>query len=126
VVDDDPRILELTGIILQRAGYRVERAASGAEALTLYQAATGDPFQLMLSDLVMPDISGTQLARQLRFRDPALKVLFVTGDVPARPQHNDPALGDFELLSKPFRPKDLVKAVQDLFEREAVLGTGSR
>src|SRR5262249_57746443 len=81
VVDDDPLILQFVCATLERAGYRVQPAASAAEALQSYAAAAGDPFRLVVSDVIMPDVSGVDLARRLLGRDAGVRVLFMSGQV---------------------------------------------
>jgi len=77
VVDDESSILRYAEIVLRKAGYRPVLASSGAEALRL--AATMERLDLLVTDLLMPEMNGDELARQLRQRDPDLKVLYQTG-----------------------------------------------
>jgi two-component system cell cycle sensor histidine kinase/response regulator CckA len=76
LVEDNPRLRELTQTILEFSGFVVLPAKDGAEALSLMQSA--GPFDLVITDLVMPGISGIQLADQLSASGP-IKVLFVSG-----------------------------------------------
>ena len=62
---------------LVRAGYRVEAATCAEEALSHYATAANDRFDLVLSDLAMPRVSGLDLARQLLSRDACVRVLFM-------------------------------------------------
>src|SRR5205807_1757061 len=80
VVDDDPLILQLVQVTLQRAGYQVETAAGAADALHSF-TRPGEPFGLVLSDVVMPHVSGYDLVRQLRAHDAGVCVLFMSGQV---------------------------------------------
>lgn len=77
VVDDEPGVLRLVSRILDEAGYDTVSASSGDEALTI--VATQEPFDLLLTDLMMPQMNGDELARRLTYRDPTLKVLYLTG-----------------------------------------------
>ena len=77
LVDDEPSILYFAERALGQAGYQVSVAGSGAEALQIAEAA--DPFDLLLTDVVMPPINGDELARQMRRLTPGIKVLYLTG-----------------------------------------------
>jgi CheY-like chemotaxis protein len=77
VVDDEESILRYVDRILTEAGYRTTLAANGAEAIIA--AARGGRFDLLLTDVAMPEMSGAQLALKLRETDPDLKVLYLTG-----------------------------------------------
>jgi signal transduction histidine kinase len=112
VVDDDPMVLHLVRTTLQRAGYRVETVTSADDAVRSYTQAA-EPFRLVLSDLVMPHVSGLDLARQLQTHDAGVNVLFMSGQATVCP----PPGGQFELLAKPFRPEGLLRAVRFALER---------
>jgi signal transduction histidine kinase/ActR/RegA family two-component response regulator len=118
VVDDDPLTLQMVCTVLARAGYRVQPAGGGAQALDAYRAAVPEPFGLVLSDVVMPAMNGFDLARRLLGVDPAVKILFLTGQGPSPPADQDPALCRFALLSKPFRPEGLLQAVRSTLSHE--------
>lgn len=74
VVDDEPSVREWLRVGLHYAGHTVATAADGFEALTV-----PGTFDLLLTDLVMPRMTGVELARQIRSREPDLKVLYLTG-----------------------------------------------
>jgi signal transduction histidine kinase/CheY-like chemotaxis protein len=118
VVDDDPLVLEYVTTTLERAGYRVQPASSGEEALRLYFAQPGDPFRLVLSDVVMPKFSGVDLAGRLAKRDGNARVLLMSGQVPADYVRSEIA-HQFELLAKPFSPEGLLRAVRLALDRPA-------
>src|SRR5215218_7519357 len=73
IVDDEPSIREFFHLVLSEAGYAVASASDGEEALDV-----PGPFDLLLTDVMMPRMSGDELARQMRGRDPDVKVLYVT------------------------------------------------
>jgi signal transduction histidine kinase/CheY-like chemotaxis protein len=112
VVDDDPIILEMVCTILKRAGYRVQPAASGAEAIDSYVAAAPEPFGMVVTDVIMPAMNGFDLVRTLRVHDPKVKVMFITGQGHAPGADTDLAIENINLLPKPFRPDGLLQAVR--------------
>ncbi len=77
IVDDDPSVRAFVERAVREAGYTTAVAASGPEALAT--AAGAGPFDLLLTDVVMPEMHGSELARRLRQEDPDLKVLYLTG-----------------------------------------------
>jgi CheY-like chemotaxis protein len=117
VVDDDPLLLQFVCTTLQRAGYRVQGAAGADEALHSYTAAAKEPFRLVLSDVLMPRMNGFELARHLLGRDPTVNLLFISGHVPPSFPHDDLLARNFELLPKPFRPDELLRAVRTALDR---------
>lgn len=77
VVDDERSVLEFADRVLRQAGYDTVLASDGPEALEL--GAKPDSFDLLLADVMMPQMRGDELARRLRRIDPELKVLYLTG-----------------------------------------------
>jgi CheY-like chemotaxis protein len=124
VVDDDPMILHFVMATLQQAGYRVQTAASGPEALDRYTAADGEPFSLVLSDVVMPHVNGLDLARQLREQDASVNVLFMSGQTPEQLTAAERDGNPFDILIKPFCPDSLIRAVRTALERRPTVGAG--
>ncbi len=104
VVDDDDAVLRLSARILQHAGYRVLTAPSGPAALELVRRHQG-PLDLLLSDMVMPGMSGNELAAAVAELRPALRVLFMSGYDRGATQP------DQRLLAKPFDRCGLLDAV---------------
>jgi len=110
VVEDEPRIRSLLSAVLGAGGYNVLLAADGMEALDL-AAANETPVDLLLTDVVMPEIGGPELADRLVERWPDLNVLFMSG----YSQEVLPATATAErreLLEKPFTIPDLLKRVR--------------
>ena len=77
VVDDEPGILEFVDRALRGAGHRTRTAGNGLEAIDL--AASDGPFDLLLTDMRMPEMTGDELARRIRQHQPEMKVLYLTG-----------------------------------------------
>jgi PAS domain S-box-containing protein len=113
-IDDDPGIRNVLKRVLQSGGYNVELAASALEALKLLKAAdkgNGYPFDLILSDLGMPEMSGWDLAREVKKRWPRVPILLITGwgeQVDAT-RMNENSIRD--IIPKPFNIQDLLKQV---------------
>ncbi len=77
IVDDEDTVRRFVDRVLREAGYTTALAAGGHEAITL--ASTAEPFDLLVTDLMMPHMSGDELSRRLRQTEPQLKVLYLTG-----------------------------------------------
>jgi PAS domain S-box-containing protein len=109
VVDDEPAVLRIAARILEGDGFRVHQAPDGASALELVDRH--GPPQLVLTDLMMPGIGGTELARRLKERWPALPILFMSG-YSAEELYRDGVTGAAgNLIEKPFTPEALVAGV---------------
>ena len=93
---------------LQKAGYQVTSFGNGVEA---FERLKEEPFTLLLTDIVMPEMDGIELARRAADLDPELKIMFITGfaAVALNPDNHAPA--DAKVLSKPFHLRDLVDEV---------------
>ena len=108
--DDMRRFLERA---LRNAGYDVATFDNGASA---YERLREEPFTLLLTDIVMPEMDGIELARRATELDPDLKVMFITGfaAVALNPETDTPA--EAKVLSKPFHLRDLVAEVEKMLE----------
>lgn len=109
IVDDEPAIVSFAEQVLTRAGYRTVCAPNGAEGLRLAESL-GD-FDLLVTDLVMPDVMGDELARRLRQRLPDLKVLYLTGYSERLFRQRAALWADEAFLDKPTTMKGLLEAV---------------
>lgn len=98
---------------LQSRGYKVLEASTGAEALEIFIQRRKE-IDLVVSDVVMPEMDGPSLLRALRAHDPAIKFIFVSGYAKDAFAKNLPEDADFGFLSKPFSLKDLAIAVKDM------------
>lgn len=112
VVDDDAMVRDIMARILSANGYSVLQASNGAQALERF-ATDGDRIDLVITDLTMPIIGGTELVRLLRERDHMPKVVFVSGD-PHAHAAADPASS--VLLAKPFSSEQLMDVVHRVLE----------
>ena len=112
VVDDQPDILRYITTSLEHAGYRVKGLGSAEAAYHAYFAPSNDPFALVLTDVVMPVMTGVELVRRLVRRDPSVQVLFMSGHVTPDFTQHDMTNHPFELLTKPFRADKLTRMVR--------------
>jgi len=119
IVDDEREIAELLGEILQQAGYRCEQVGSGREALA--RLAAGANFELIVSDIRMPDLDGPGLYRALREGYPALaeRLVFITGDMLGEAVARELAGARIPVLEKPFRPREVRQLVASKLGRKA-------
>jgi EAL domain-containing protein (putative c-di-GMP-specific phosphodiesterase class I) len=104
IVEDDDAVASLYGRVLAGADYRLYRAASGAEALSLVART---PFDAIVSDLVMPGMSGVELLRSVRERDEDVPFVIVTGRPAVESAISAVECGAFRYLVKPVPPRDL-------------------
>ena len=115
LVDDEAIVLNLCQTILRLGGYAVITAGSGTEALRLVQDNTGK-IDLALLDLMMPGMNGIELAVHFKTLCPDCKVLLFSGQAATNDLLESASKSghDFELLSKPIHPKDLLAAIRKL------------
>jgi CheY-like chemotaxis protein len=115
VIEDDPRVRAVTVRALRAAGHRVLVAGNGAEALGIAEGSPGG-LHLVVTDVVMPGMSGRAVVDALRSRRPGLPALFVSGypqEVIARRGVLDTGI---EFLAKPFTPASLVARVRAILD----------
>lgn len=110
VVDDEPALRELTCEILTLSGYQVLTASDGKAALELLAAETVD---LVISDIIMPNMSGYELAKIIREKYPSIKIQLASGYNSEKSTEADDELHN-TLLRKPFRSSELVNSVTEL------------
>jgi len=112
VIDDNPVQLNIREAILRDAGFLVSIATTGPSALALLNAAT-TPFDAIVTDHVMPKVSGADFVKALRKVNPKIPVLVVTGmpDIEA-----DYAGLDVLVRHKPFPPKELISLLRSAIE----------
>ena len=115
VAADDAAVLELAGRALRNAGYRVFPATGPRLALEVARAF-GDRLDLLVTDVVMPEMTGLQLAAELREAQPDLKVLFVSGYAAEIVDGLDVLDESVEFLEKPFRPSSLLRCVRAVLD----------
>ena len=118
LVDDESMIRDLGRVVLERAGFDVLTAEDGVEAVEVF----GREYQriaLVVLDVTMPRMSGRDAFRFLLEIDPAARILFSTGFSDEHIAELDGAVG---LLGKPYRPHELLSAVQSALEAQPAVG----
>ena len=111
LAEDDDDMRRFLVKALQKAGYEVISFGNGSDA---FERLKQEPFTLLLTDIVMPEMDGIELARRAAELDPELKIMFITGfaAVALNPENETPK--DAKVLSKPFHLRDLVQEVERL------------
>ena len=115
LVEDDLDVRRRAGTLLERSGYHVLDAGSGAEALVLAGEHAG-MIDLLLSDVVMPGMSGPQLADAMRVRQPSIKVLLMSGYIDGAVADAAAVGGAANVLRKPFRRAELLTRVRTILD----------
>ena len=108
LAEDDNDMRRFLVKALEKAGHEVMSFAEGASAFEEIKQTT---FDLLLTDIVMPEMDGLELARRAAELDPALKIMFITGFAAVALHPDSKAPRDAKILSKPFHLRDLVAEV---------------
>lgn len=109
MIDDDPAVLEALKLVLLQEGFYVVEAESGDVAVA---AASTDAFDVAITDLKMPGMSGLDTLAALRRIDPSLPVIVSSGFLPEEVAAECSSLGALACIQKPFDLDDLVALVQ--------------
>jgi CheY-like chemotaxis protein len=122
LVDDDPHVRPMIRDILELGGYRILDAGSGEEALRI-EAAHAEPIHLLLTDVMMPGLTGPELARRFRPRRPQSRVLYMSAF--SRADFGSHQRIDLEpgvpMLSKPFSVDGLLRTVSEALAAEPAI-----
>ena len=108
IVDDEEGIRTFVHRVLSEAGYKISVASDGPQAIAI--ASTLDPLDLLVTDLMMPQMNGDELARRLRLLRPSLKVLYLTGFSDQLFKEKVTLWEDEAYLDKPCSPRGLLEA----------------
>jgi PAS domain S-box-containing protein len=119
VVEDQEEVRKLIVAVLSQSGYRVQAATNGAEAL---QAANGFPgaIDLMITDIVMPGMTGPELASKLASSRPAMRVLYMSGYTKTGIDHQGLVETGVAYIAKPFGPKELLQQVRGVLPEQPI------
>jgi len=115
VVDDEPGVRKLLARILRGQGYDVFETEDGASALALLNSSNRQ-MDLVVTDLVMPKMSGTRLAEEIQTRWPAVKLLFVSGFPRGDSRQASGLVANVPVLHKPFTSHQIEKTVRDVLD----------
>jgi PAS domain S-box-containing protein len=115
LAEDEPSLRQLMARVLRTQGYTVLEAADGHQALALAQA-NGAKIQLLLTDVIMPGLSGKTLAEWLGQVNPAIRVLFISGYINNNAVRDAMSKPGTFFLQKPFNPLNLTKKVREAIE----------
>jgi signal transduction histidine kinase/HAMP domain-containing protein/ActR/RegA family two-component response regulator len=120
IVEDEPVLRAMARDILQECGYKILEAASGRDALNVWDRRT-DEIDLLLTDMVMPEgVSGVDLAERLLVTQPQLKIIFTSGYTANEVSPEILAKTRAQFLQKPYAHIELAKAVRDCLDKNAV------
>jgi len=117
VVEDEPAILKITRITLQRLGYSIIEAASAKDALSLATQHEG-PLHLLLTDVVMPEMNGLDLYTRIATSHPGIRVIFMSGYSADIFSYPDDGKGDASFLQKPFSMQQLSAKVREVLDAD--------
>lgn len=123
VVDDEPSIREFLQIMLKRERMLVETAANGREALEKLEST---PFDLVISDLQMPEVSGLELLAKVREKDPNALVMMITAFGSTETAVEAMKLGAFDYLTKPFKIDDVKIRIRRALENRVLVRDNAR
>ena len=111
LAEDDDDMRNFLVKALEKAGHEVTSFGEGASA---YEEIKHSSFDLLLTDIVMPEMDGIELARRASELDPSMKIMFITGFAAVALHPDSKAPKDAKVLSKPFHLRDLVNEVERL------------
>lgn len=116
VAEDEAAIREFIVINLKRGGYTVTEAENGAQALSLYSAADGN-FDVVLLDIMMPEIDGIEVCKRLREKSSSLGIIILTAKTEEMDKVTGLLVGADDYVTKPFSPAELMARVDAVHRR---------
>jgi len=117
LVEDDPSVRELAHRLLTQQGYMVLQASNGEEGLRVAQNHAGEKIHLLLTDVVMPQMGGKELAEKLKLSRPDIEVLYTSGYTDNSIVHHGVLESGTHFLQKPFSPKTLSHKVREVLDQ---------
>jgi CheY-like chemotaxis protein len=122
VVEDELAVLMLVRRVLESNGYRVLEARHGAEALVICEEHK-EPIHLLLTDLIMPEMSGKQLAERVSAQRPEVKILYISGYTDNAIVHHGLLEAGANFLQKPFTPDALLRKLRAVLDADPSAGS---
>lgn len=116
IVEDEVLVRDMTRLILEQVGFTVFVVSDGNEALKLFEE-NPQPVHLILSDVVMPGMSGQQLADKVKMLRPSIRILFMSGYTDDAIVHHGVLEEGTPFLEKPFTPDNLVRKVREVLDK---------
>jgi CheY-like chemotaxis protein len=116
LVEDDEAVRNLSRLVLEEQGYTVLAAESGAKAIEAF-GPLATAIDLVVTDVIMPQMSGAELATRLQEMHPEVKVLYVSGYTEEATIHRGVLLEGVEFLQKPFTPQGLARKVREVLDK---------
>jgi two-component system, cell cycle sensor histidine kinase and response regulator CckA len=115
IVEDDPTLLEMSGMMLRHLGYSVVQAATPIEAIRITEDGNQE-IHLFITDVVMPEMNGRELANRLHEIRPTVKSLFMSGYTADAIAHQGVLDKDIKLIQKPFTLKNLAVEIREVLD----------
>ncbi|MCK4814355.1 response regulator, partial [bacterium] len=119
VVEDEEALRSIICKTLTNLGYTVLEAANGLQAISYAYDAVQNEIKLMITDVVMPEMSGRELVDQLKLKDVSLKVLYISGYTDDAIIRHGISAEEVDFLQKPFSSFTLVQKVRELLDRKS-------
>ena len=113
LAEDDDSLRSFLARALERAGYDVTSCPDGETAL---EALNDGPYDLLLTDIVMPGVDGIEVAREAAARDKSLRIMFITGFAAVALAAKDQAPAGAKVLAKPVHLREIVSEVERMLE----------
>jgi PAS domain S-box-containing protein len=124
LVEDDDAVRNVAARVLKRAGFAVLEASNGHDAVELYKV-TDCCADLILTDVVMPEMNGTEMARHILDVNPAAKILFMSGYTADRVVRENLLAPGSAFIEKPFSPEALIRKAREILEAPATSGAAA-
>ncbi len=121
LVDDEPAVLKIVGRMLERYGYRVSSATSGTEALSIFHNDP-DSFDIVVTDMTMPDVTGEILAKEIMAIKPGMSVILCTGFSDSMDEQKAKEIGIKSFVMKPIAKNEFVKTVRAVLDQDKDMG----
>jgi CheY-like chemotaxis protein len=113
LIDDDKMVVKITEAMLKKIGYKIIKAYSGQEALNLFQKYRNQ-IDLIICDMIMPNMNGFELGYKLRKIDPRVKLLLSSGSLIDEDEKDIANRGFDGLIKKPYKLNDLSQKIDEI------------